>query len=53
MSKKRWIGVARWQPLSRRFDGSGGVVVKAAMVVGFWVCELEIERESERKREIE
>ena len=29
--------------------------MKAAVVVGFWVCDLEIERESERntEREIE
>ena len=31
--------------------GGSGVVVKAAAMVGFWVNDLEIEKESEGKRE--
>ena len=54
-SEKRWIRVARWRLLSRRFGGGGGgVVVKVVAVVGlkgFWGCELEIEREREKERE--
>ena len=58
----RWIGDARWH---RRgglgfldgghwafgVGGGGGVDVKAVMMVGFWVNDLEIEKESEGKRE--
>ena len=62
MVATRWIGVARWHQRGglgflggghKAFGGGGGVVVKAAAAVGFWVYDLEIKRESERKRERE
>ena len=34
-------------------DWGSKVVATERLVVGFWVCDLEIERERERERELE